>query len=345
MPKKGQLLNYINGQWRRSKASEYLEVINPATAESLAQTPLGGEDDVADAVEAASSAFADWRRTPPQERIQFLFKLKQLLEDHFDEVSRLITMENGKTFTEAKAELRRGIENTEVACGIPTLMQGYNLEDVARGIDETMIRQPLGVVAAITPFNFPVMVPFWFLPYAIACGNTFVLKPSERVPVSMQRLFELIDDLGLPSGVINLVNGGKAAVDALLDHPAVRAISFVGSTPIAKYVYSRGSSHGKRVQAQGGAKNHVVILPDADMEMTAQIINDSAFGCAGQRCLAVSTAVTVGEAQHSFTEAIADLARSINVNYGLEEGAQMGPVITRESKARVEGLITKGANE
>jgi len=345
MPKKGQLLNYINGQWRRSKASEYLEVINPATAESLAQTPLGGEDDVADAVEAASSAFADWRRTPPQERIQFLFKLKQLLEDHFDEVSRLITMENGKTFTEAKAELRRGIENTEVACGIPTLMQGYNLEDVARGIDETMIRQPLGVVAAITPFNFPVMVPFWFLPYAIACGNTFVLKPSERVPVSMQRLFELIDDLGLPSGVINLVNGGKAAVDALLDHPAVRAISFVGSTPIAKYVYSRGSSHGKRVQAQGGAKNHVVILPDADMEMTAQIINDSAFGCAGQRCLAVSTAVTVGEAQHSFTEAIADLARSINVNYGLEEGAQMGPVITRESKDRGEGLITKGANE
>jgi len=345
MPTKGQLLNYINGQWRRSKASEYLEVINPATAESLAQTPLGGEDDVADAVEAASSAFADWRRTPPQERIQFLFKLKQLLEDHFDEVSRLITMENGKTFTEAKAELRRGIENTEVACGIPTLMQGYNLEDVARGIDETMIRQPLGVVAAITPFNFPVMVPFWFLPYAIACGNTFVLKPSERVPVSMQRLFELIDDLGLPSGVINLVNGGKAAVDALLDHPAVRAISFVGSTPIAKYVYSRGSSHGKRVQAQGGAKNHVVILPDADMEMTAQIINDSAFGCAGQRCLAVSTAVTIGEAQHSFTEAIADLARSINVNYGLEEGAQMGPVITRESKARVEGLITKGANE
>ena len=345
MPTKGQLLNYINGQWRRSKASGYLEVINPATAEPLAQTPLGGEDDVADAVEAASSAFADWRRTPPEERIQFLFKLKQLLEDHFDEISRLITMENGKTFTEAKAELRRGIENTEVACGIPTLMQGYNLEDVARGIDETMIRQPLGVVAAICPFNFPFMVPFWFLPYAIACGNTFVLKPSERVPVSMQRLFELIDDLGLPAGVINLVNGGKAAVDALLDHPAVRAISFVGSTPIARYVYSRGSSNGKRVQAQGGAKNHVVVLPDADMEMTAQIINDSAFGCAGQRCLAVSTAVTVGDAHRTFTEAITDVARSINVNYGLEEGAQMGPVITRESKARVEGLITKGANE
>jgi len=345
MPTNGELRNYIDGEWRRSKASEFLDVINPATAEPLARTPLGGGDDIADAVEAASSAFTDWRRTPPEERIQFLFKLKQLLEDHFDEISRLITMENGKTFTEAKAELRRSIENTEVACGIPTLMQGYNLEDVARGIDETMIRQPLGVVAAICPFNFPVMVPFWFLPYAIACGNTFVLKPSERVPVSMQRLFELIDDLGLPNGVINMVNGGKAAVDALLDHPAVRAISFVGSTPIAKYVYSRGSASGKRVQAQGGAKNHVVILPDADMEMTAQIINDSAFGCAGQRCLAVSTAVTVAEAHHSFTEAIADLARSINVNYGLEEGAQMGPVITRESKARVEGLITKGASQ
>ena len=344
MPTNGQLQNYINGEWRRSNASEYLQVINPATTEAIAQVPLGGEDDVAAAVEAASAAFPGWRTTPPEERIQFLFKLKQSMEEHFEEIGRLITMENGKTLTEAKAEVRRGIENVEVACGIPTLMQGYNLEDVARGIDETMIRQPLGVVAAICPFNFPVMVPFWFLPYAIACGNTFILKPSERVPVSMQRLFELIDELGLPKGVINLVNGGKTAVDALLDHPAVRAISFVGSTPIARYVYSRGSANGKRVQAQGGAKNHVVVLPDADMEMTAQIINDSAFGCAGQRCLAVSTAVTVGDAHRTFTEAITDVARSINVNYGLEEGAQMGPVITGESKARIEGLITKGAD-
>lgn len=340
-----QLQDYINGEWRRSSASEYLPVINPATTEQLAQVPLGGDGDVGAAVEAASAAFAGWRSTPPEERIQFLFKLKQLLEEHFDEIGRLITMESGKTLIEAKAEVRRAIENVEVACGIPTLMQGYNLEDVARGIDEMMIRQPLGVVAAICPFNFPVMVPFWFLPYAIACGNTFVLKPSERVPVSMQRMFELFDQLGLPPGVLNLVNGGKAAVDALLDHPAVRAISFVGSTPIARYVYSRGSSSGKRVQAQGGAKNHVVVLPDADMEMTAQIINDSAFGCAGQRCLAVSTAITVGQARQTFTEAITDLARSINTNYGLEEGAQMGPVITPESKARIEGLIAKGAGE
>ena len=345
MSTNGQLQNYINGEWRRSEASEYMQVINPATTEPLAQVPLGGADDVGAAVDAASAAFAGWRTTPPEDRIQFLFKLKQSLEEHFEEIGRLITMENGKTLTEAKAEVRRAIENVEVACGIPTLMQGCNLEDVARGIDEMMIRQPLGVVAAICPFNFPVMVPFWFLPYAIACGNTFVLKPSERVPVSMQRLFELFDELGLPPGVLNMVNGGKDAVDALLDHPGVRAISFVGSTPIARYVYSRGSASGKRVQAQGGAKNHVVVLPDADMDMTAQIINDSAFGCAGQRCLAVSTAITVGQARQTFTEAITELASSINTNYGLEEGAQMGPVITRESKARIEGLISKGAGE
>jgi malonate-semialdehyde dehydrogenase (acetylating)/methylmalonate-semialdehyde dehydrogenase len=281
MTTNGQLQNYIDGEWRRSSATEYLKVINPATAETITEVPLGGKDDVDAAVEAAAAAFPGWRRTPPEERIQFLFKLKQSMEDHFDEIGRLITMENGKTLTEAKAEVRRAIENVEVATGITTLMQGYNLEDVAHGIDEIMIRQPLGVVAAICPFNFPVMVPFWFLPYAIACGNTFILKPSERVPVSMHRLLELIDETGLPKGVINLVNGGKDAVDALLDHPQVRAISFVGSTPTARYVYGRGSTNGKRVQAQGGAKNNVVILPDADMEMTAQIINDSAFGCAG----------------------------------------------------------------
>jgi len=344
MTTNGRLQNYINGEWRTSSASEYLKVVNPATTETITQVPLGGKDDVDAAVEAAAAAFPGWRRTPPEERIQYLFKLKQSMEERFEEIGRLITMENGKTLTEAKAEVRRAIENVEVASGITTLMQGYNLEDVAHGIDEMMIRQPLGVVAAICPFNFPVMVPFWFLPYAIACGNTFILKPSERVPVSMHRLLELIDETGLPKGVINLVNGGKDAVDALLDHPLVRAISFVGSTPTARYVYGRGSSNGKRVQAQGGAKNNVVILPDADMEMTAQIINDSAFGCAGQRCLAVSTAITVGEAGHTFTEAITDLARSINVNYGLEEGAQMGPVITGESKSRIEGLISKGAD-
>jgi len=345
MPTNGQLPNYINGQWQRAAAAEYADVVNPATGETLAQVPLGGEADVNAAIESSAAAFPEWRRTPPEERIQYLFKFKQLLEDNFDEIARLTTMENGKTLTEAKAELRRSVENVEVACGIPTLMQGYNLEDVARGIDEMMIRQPLGVVAAITPFNFPVMVPLWFLPYAIACGNTFIIKTSERVPITMQRICELLGQTGLPPGVVNLVNGAKPAVDALLDHPQVRAISFVGSTPVAKYIYSRGSNNGKRVQCQGGAKNHVVILPDADMEMTTQIISDSAFGCAGQRCLAVSVAVTVGEARKTFTNAIADAASSIKVNYGLESGAQMGPVITRESKARIEGLIAKGASQ
>ncbi|MEP6920132.1 MAG: CoA-acylating methylmalonate-semialdehyde dehydrogenase, partial [bacterium] len=231
------------------------------------------------------------------------------------------------------------------ACGIPTLMQGYNLEDVARGIDEMMIRQPLGVVAVIMPFNFPVMVPFWFIPYGIACGNTFIVKPSEKVPLTMRRLFELIEQLGLPPGVISLVNGGKPVVDVLLDHPKVRAISFVGSTPVAKYIYTRGSASGKRVQCQGGAKNHVVILPDADLETTTQIVSDSAFGCAGQRCLAVSVAITVGDARHTFRDAIAASAEGIKVGYGLEEASQMGPVITGASKKRIEELISKGKSE
>src|SRR5882724_2821763 len=255
--------NYIAGEWRSSNGSDLTAVINPATGDIIAQTPMGGAAEVNAAVEAASAAYPDWRRTPPQDRIQYLFRLKGLLEKNYDEIARTISMENGKTFVEARAEVQRSVENVEVACGIPTLMQGYNLEDVARGIDEIMIRQPLGVVAAITPFNFPAMVPMWFLPYAIACGNTFILKPSERVPLTMRRVFELLEQIGLPPGVVNLVNGGKAAVDALLDHPKVRAISFVGSTPVAKYVYARSGANGKRAQCQGGAKNHVIVLPDA----------------------------------------------------------------------------------
>src|SRR6202167_4874302 len=248
-----------------SHASEWHDVVNPATGETLAQVPLAEAAEVNQAIEAAAAAFPEWRRTPPEDRIQPLFKMKMLLEDHIDDFGRIITQENGKTFTEAKAEMRRAIENVEVACGIPTMMQGYNLEDVARGIDETMIRQPLGVVAAITPFNFPGMIPFWFLPYAIACGNTFILKPSERVPLTMRRAFELLEQTGLPKGVINLVNGGKDVVNALLDYPQVRAISFVGSTPVARHVYARSGANGKRAQCQGGAKNHVIVLPDADM--------------------------------------------------------------------------------
>src|SRR5690349_3385512 len=337
--------NYINGQWTESSSSEWQDVVNPATGEVLARVPLSGTSEVTRAIDAAAAAFPDWRRTPPEDRIQPLFKLKQLLEEHQDELARIITQENGKTLAEAKAELRRAIENVEVACGIPLMMQGYNLEDVARGIDETMIRQPLGVVAAITPFNFPGMIPFWFLPYAIACGNTLILKPSERVPLTMQRAFELLDQTGLPQGVVNLVNGGKAAVDTLLDHPKIRAISFVGSSPVAKYVYARATAGGKRAQCQGGAKNHVIVLPDADMNMATQIISDSAFGCAGQRCLAVSTAVTVGEAQKTFRDSIANAASHLKVGNGLDEGVQMGPVITPESKRRIESLIGTGEKQ
>jgi malonate-semialdehyde dehydrogenase (acetylating)/methylmalonate-semialdehyde dehydrogenase len=344
-PPLSQIPNYVDGQWRNSHDGEWLDVKNPATGDTLGRVPLSRGAEVASAVEAASAAYPGWRRTPPEERIQPLFKLKQILEDQALELARIITQENGKTLVEAKAEIRRTIENVEVACGIPTMMQGYNLEDVASGIDETMIRQPLGVVAAITPFNFPALVPFWFLPYAIACGNTFVLKPSERVPLSILRIFELLAETGLPRGVVNLVNGGKEAVDALLDHPKVRALSFVGSTPIAKYVYARAGGNGKRAQCQGGAKNHVIVLPDADMKMATQIITDSAFGCAGQRCLAVSVAVTVGEAQKTFRDSIHDSAAQLRVGNGLDEGVQMGPVITAESKARVESLIDVGTRD
>jgi malonate-semialdehyde dehydrogenase (acetylating)/methylmalonate-semialdehyde dehydrogenase len=340
-----KLGNYIGGAWRDVDAGEWLDVVNPATGEAIARTPLSGSEQVAAAVDAAVEAFREWRRTPPEDRIQPLFKLKQLLEDHIDDFGRIITQENGKTFAEAKAEMRRAIENVEVACGIPMMMQGYNLEDVARGIDEMMIRQPLGVVAAITPFNFPGMIPFWFLPYAIACGNTFVLKPSERVPLTMKLAFELLEQSGLPKGVVNLVNGGKAVVDALLDHPMVRAISFVGSTPIAQYVYARAAASGKRAQCQGGAKNHVIVLPDADMASATQIISDSAFGCAGQRCLAVSVAVTIGEAQKTFRDSISEAAAGLKVGNGLDSGVQMGPVITPQSKARVESLIGVGEKQ
>src|ERR1700690_2390072 len=299
-----ELTHYYGGEWHGGKSAEYRDVVNPATGESLARAPIATKEDVNAAVAAAAAAYPAWRRTPPEDRIQYLFKLKQLLEEHVEDLAQICTQENGKTLGESRAELRRAIENVEVACGIPTLMQGYNLEDVASGIDEMMIRQPLGVTAAIAPFNFPVMIPFWFLPYAIACGNTFILKPSERVPLTSQRVFELMEELKLPAGVVNMVHGGKPVVDALLAHPDVRAISFVGSTPVAKYIYAEGAVHGKRVRCQGGAKNHVGGMPDAALERSAKIVSDSAFGCAGQRCLAVSAAITVGDATKKFTDAL-----------------------------------------
>ncbi len=339
------LQNYINGQWCYSETDQYLDVVNPATTEPLAKVPLASAAEVDLAAQAAQAAFVSWRKTPPAQRIQYLFQLKQLLEQSFEELAQTITTECGKTLEEARGEMRRAIENVEIACGIPMMMQGTNLEDIASGIDEFMIRQPLGVAAIIAPFNFPGMIPFWFMPYALACGNTCIIKPSERVPLTMSLVFQLIDRLNLPKGVINLVNGSKEAVDAILDHPAIRSISFVGSTPVARYIYSRAAANGKRAQCQGGAKNPVIILPDADMDMTTRITADSAFGCAGQRCLAASIAITVGEARQTYTESIAHTAATRIVGYGLDEKVQMGPVITAQSRQRIETLIQQGTDQ
>ena len=339
-----KILNYINNEWIEPKVSEYVEVINPATGEVLAKTPLCGKADVEKAAKAALEAFPAWRATPVQDRIQYLFKLRDLLKENHDEIGRIITIECGKTFGEAKAEMVRAIENVEVACGMPMLMKGEISEDIAPGIDEMMLRQPVGIRASVAPFNFPGMIPFWYLPYALATGNTYMIKPSEKVPMTMQFIFKLIEQVGFPKGVINMVNGGKEAVDSILDHPNIRAITFVGSTKVAKYIYRRASENGKRVQAQGGAKNPVIIMPDADMEMATTIIADSAFGCAGQRCLAVSLAVTVAEARNEFTELICDAASTRVVGYGLEEGVQMGPVISQANKMQIENLIGVGSH-
>ena len=336
------LKNYVGGRWEAASAAQTTPVRNPATGEIIAEAPLSATADVDKAVTAAAEALPAWRRTPPGDRIQPLFRLKALLDTHFNDIARLITQECGKTLAESQGELRRGIENVEVATGIPSLMMGSNVEDIASGIDELMIRQPVGVVAVITPFNFPGMIPLWFLPYAVACGNTVVLKPSEKTPMTMARVLELVEQAGVPAGVVNLVHGGKEAVDALLDHPDVRAISFVGSTPVARYIYGRAAANGKRVQCQGGAKNPIVVLPDADMEMTTRIVADSAFGCAGQRCLASSVVIAVAEAAKPFTEQISEAASARKVGYGLEKGVEMGPVISAESRARIEALIAQG---
>jgi malonate-semialdehyde dehydrogenase (acetylating)/methylmalonate-semialdehyde dehydrogenase len=340
-----RLQNYIDGAWQYSSATQALSVLNPASTEVLAEVPLSPAVEVHQAADTAARAYVGWRRTPVGDRVQPLFKLKVLLEDNLDDLARTITSECGKTYAESSGEMRRAIENIEAACGMPSLMQGRNTEDIASGIDEHMIRQPLGVVAAVTPFNFPGMIPFWFLPYAVAAGNCFILKPSERVPLTSWKLFQLIEKSGFPKGVIQLVNGGREAVDALLDHPEIRAISFVGSTATARYIYSRAAANGKRAQCQGGAKNPVVIMPDADMEMTTRILADSAFGCAGQRCLAASVAITVGDARKQVTDRMVEAARSRKVGFGLTGGVEMGPVISAESKTRIEGLIAQGEQE
>src|SRR5206468_8948542 len=290
------LRNYIGGAWVAPAAADYLDLTNPATGEQLGRVPLSGAREVDEAVAAAQAAFLKWREVPPVARARYLFKPKYLMEQHFEEIAAMVTRENGKTLDEARGSVRRGIENVEHACGIPTLMMGKTLEDVAAGIDCEYVRQPLGVFAAVTPFNFPAMVPCWFWPYAIATGNTFIMKPSEQVPLSPTRIVELVHEAGIPPGVLNLVHGAKEVVNALLAHPGIAGISFVGSSPVAKHVYQEAAKHGKRVQALGGAKNHVVVMPDADLDRTVANVSESLFGCAGQRCLAGSVVVTTGKA-------------------------------------------------
>ena len=304
------LRNYIGGEWVTPSATEYLDLTNPATGEMLGRVPLSGTREVDAAVAAAQAAFLKWREVPPVARARYLFKLKYLMEQHFEEIAATVTRENGKTLDEARGSVRRGIENVEHACGIPTLMMGKTLEDVAAGIDCEYVRQPLGVFAAVTPFNFPAMVPCWFWPYAIATGNTFILKPSEQVPFSPTLMLELAHEAGIPAGVLNMVHGAKDAVNALLAHPGIAGISFVGSSPVAKHVYLESAKHGKRVQALGGAKNHVIVMPDADMDRAVANISESLFGCAGQRCLAGSVVVAAVTHVSNLDEGIDMVQRS-----------------------------------
>ena len=339
------LRNFIGGEWVESSATSHHEVVNPATGEVLGQTPLSGAAEVDQAVAAAQDAFATWRRVPPVVRVRYLFKLKALMEERFEDLAATVTRENGKTLHESRGSVRRGIENVEHACGIPTMMMGQTLEDIATGIDCEFVRQPIGVCAAITPFNFPAMVPLWFWPYAIATGNTFILKPSEQVPLTAALLVELATEAGLPPGVLNLVHGGKDAVNALLAHPGIAAISFVGSSPVAKHVYTEAAATGKRVQALGGAKNHIVIMPDADMDQAVANITESIFGCAGQRCLAGSVMLAAGKAYQPFREKLLASAKGLKMGYGLDEGVTLGPVVSARAKERVTAMIDSGKSE
>ena len=339
------LPNFIGGRWVASSAKEFQDVTNPARGEVIFRTPLSTSSEVDDAVQAARKAFPAWRDTPVVARTQVLFKFKALLEEHFEELARTVTTEHGKTLDEARGSVRRGIECVEVACGAPSLSMGYALEQISNGVDCHVMRQPVGVVSAIAPFNFPAMVPLWFLPFAVATGNTFIVKPSEQVPLSQARIFELLDRCDLPPGVVNLVNGGREVVEAICDHPDIRAVSFVGSTPVARAVYQRATHAGKRVQALGGAKNFVVVMPDADLDRAIPIITESFYGCAGERCLAGSVLVPVGDAHRAARDRIVESARSLKVGDGVEAGVAMGPVISAKHRERVTGYIDRGVSE
>ncbi len=337
--------NYVGGEWVESQSSRTQDVTNPATGEVLACVPLSTAEEAGAAVAAAHAAFDEWQHTPALDRARRLFGLKELLERDFEDIARICTQEHGKTLAEARGDVRRGIENVEVACGIPSMMMGESLEDVARGIDCRAVRRPLGVFAAVTPFNFPPMVPLWFLPYAVACGNAFVLKPSEVVPLTQEHMFGLWEEAGFPAGVVNLVNGDAEVVDALCTHPDVKGISFVGSTPVARHVYETGTAAGKRVQALGGAKNFLVMLPDAHPEHAVRAAVESCFGCAGQRCLAGSVIVLVGDAFDRLRDSFVAMAEQIQVGEGTRDGVTMGPVISKAAQGRIEAAIERGVDE
>ena len=326
------------------EASVY-PITNPATGKVIARIPYASAEEVDTTVRGAYEAFLAWREIPVVDRVQYLYRYKELLEKNQGDVARILNAENGKTMDDARAEVRRAIQMVEVACGMPSLMMGQSLENVARGIDCQTIRQPIGVCAGITPFNFPCMVPMWMVPFAIACGNTFVLKPSEKVPLTPTRMVELLWETGLPKGVVQILHGDRLVVDALLAHPVVRAVSFVGSSPIAKYVYQTAAAHGKRVQALGGAKNHLVVMPDANIEKSVEAIMSSAFGAAGERCLAGSVVVAVGEAAEPLLSVLVDKTSKMKVGNGAEEGVGMGPLVTGDHRKRVAGYIAKGVAE
>jgi len=339
------LQNYVGGKWVSSETKEFVNVHNPALGKVIARTPLSTRADLDAAVQAAAKAFPGWRDTPVVIRARSMFKLVNLLEQHFEELARTVTTEHGKTIDESRGSVRRGIECVEVACGAPSLMMGYGLEQIATNVDSTVFRQAVGVVAAITPFNFPAMVPLWFLPFAVATGNCIIIKPSEQVPLSVRLIFRLLEQCDLPPGIVQLVNGGREIVEGICDHPGIRAVSFVGSTPVARTVYQRGTHTGKRVQALGGAKNFVVVMPDANFDRSIGIITESFYGCAGERCLAGSVLVPVGEAHNEARDRLVEAARSLKVGDGLQPGVQMGPVISGTHRERVKSYIDKGVKE
>ncbi|GCD82854.1 MAG: methylmalonate-semialdehyde dehydrogenase (CoA acylating) [Geobacillus sp.] len=339
------LKNYIGGQWVDSASGKTEVVPNPATGEVLAYVPISNKEDLNKAVAAAKEAFKDWSKTPVPRRARILFKYQQLLVEHWEELARLVTLENGKSYSEAYGEVQRGIECVEFAAGAPTLMMGKQLPDIATGIESGMYRYPLGVVGGITPFNFPMMVPCWMFPLAIACGNTFVLKPSERTPMLANRLAELFKEAGLPDGVLNIVHGAHDVVNGLLEHPDVKAISFVGSQPVGEYVYKTAAAHGKRVQALTGAKNHSIVMPDADLDLAVQQIINAAFGSAGERCMATSVVVTVGDIADAFVEKLVKAASEIKIGNGLDGDVFLGPVIRESHKERTVKYIELGEKE